>query len=121
MNRTDFDFSNRVPSVLDRVTTTALVTLPTLFGTRWEGQPNVFHVFDNARLEDVPDSVAATVGSLDYSQNVVGVGFSVRRQFHGVRNQVVFSLTNNWVNNQAGEGARALDPQLYRDATRRAS
>lgn len=115
VNRTDFDFSNRVPSVLDRVTTTALVTLPTLFGTRWEGQPNVFHVFDNARLEDVPDSVAATVGSLDYSQNVVGVGFSVRRQFHGVRNQVVFSLTNNWVNNQAGEGARNLDPQLYRD------
>ena len=118
LNRTELDFSNRVQSVLDRTTTTALVTLPTLFRTRWEGQPNVFHVYDNARLEkpETPtDCVTDSTGSLDYSQNVLGVGFSVRRQFRGVRNQVVFSIANNWVNNQAGAGARCLDPQLYRD------
>jgi outer membrane protein insertion porin family len=104
--RTDFDIAKRVPGVIEEHRTDLIWNLRGLFGTPWEGQPNTFYRYDP---QDPPGAPPA------YSQQFVGVGFNARRKFGDLRNQLVFSLENQWVWNQADSAAEAADPQLARE------
>ncbi len=104
-NKTEFDFTGRNPSVLNSHRSDLLLNQPHLFGSRWEGQPSASYLFHR---EIIPDTDAR------YSQNVLGLAFSARRQFGDLRNQVVLSVENRWVYNRADSLARYSDPQLYR-------
>jgi outer membrane protein insertion porin family len=104
-NRTDLDPTNRVPTLLDETRTEAILNRSHLFGTQWEGQPSVFFDHDRGALQD----------TIPYRQSTVGAAASTRRRFGDLRNQVVLTLENRWVNNDADPRARLIDPQFYRD------
>ncbi len=106
-SRTELDFTDRLPSILNDHRTEVILNQPHLFGTRWEGQPSVFYLRDNEYIEDI---------KAGYGQDVVGAGVSTRRRFGDLRNQVVLSLENRWVHNDADSAARYNDPQLYRNS-----
>jgi outer membrane protein assembly factor BamA len=116
--RTDLDPTDRVPGLLDEHRTEAILNRSHLFGTAWEGQPTVFFLHDREAIDfrDV-DAEGDTVSTRAvYRQNIVGLGASTRRRFGDLRNQVVLSLENRWVNNDADPRARDTDPQLFRNA-----
>jgi len=106
--RTDFDIASRVPGIIDEHRTDLIWNLRGLFGSSWEGQPNLFYRYD-PQVSNPPELEPS------FTQQFVGVGFNVRRKFGDLRNQLVFSLENQWVWNQADSAAEALDPQLARE------
>jgi outer membrane protein assembly factor BamA len=91
--------------MLDDHRTELILNLRRLFGTSWEGQPNVFYHHD----EEVVANTTA-----DYSQDFFGVGMNARLRFGDLRNQLVFSLEQQWVANHADSAAQANDIQLSR-------
>jgi outer membrane protein insertion porin family len=107
--RTDLDVTDRIPSLLDEHRTDLILNRNHLFDTSWEGQPSVFFLHDR-------EVVNFDGGESKYRQNILGLRFSTRRRFGDLRNQVVLSLENRWVNNDAEDRARESDPQLFRDA-----
>jgi outer membrane protein assembly complex protein YaeT len=109
-SRTDFDIASRVPGPIDEHRTDLIWNMRGLFGSPWEGQPNTFYRYDP---QVVVVSAPATPPS--YTQQFIGIGFNMRRKFGDLRNQLVFSLENQWIWNQADSAAEAADPQLARD------
>ncbi len=107
-SRTDFDIASRVPGIIDEHRTDLVWNLRGLFGTPWEGQPNAFYRYD-PQVSQPPEPEPS------FTQQFVGVGFNARRKFGDLRNQLVFSLENQWVWNQADSAAEAIDPQLARE------
>jgi len=107
-SKTEFDFTGRLPTVLSNHRTDVILNQPHLLGTRWEGQPSVYYLFDREHV--VLPSV-----DYDYSQQVLDAGVSARRLIGNLRSQIVLSLENRWVYNNADSVARYSDPQLYRD------
>ncbi len=107
-SRTEFDFTGRLPSALGNHRTDVLLNQPHLLGTRWEGQPSVYYLFDR-------EHVVLPALDYDYSQQVVDAGVSARRAIGNLRSQIVLSLENRWVYNNADSAARYSDPQLFRD------
>ncbi len=106
-NRTELDFTGRIPTVFNKHRSDILLNQPHLLGTRWEGQPNLYYLYNREYLSDI---------NAGYSQNVLGAGYSVRRNFgEDIRNQIVLTLENRWVYNNADSAARYSDPQLFRD------
>ena len=114
VSRTDLDVTDRLPSLLDEHRTDLILNRTHLLGTQWEGQPNAFFLHDREVIDDL---VAAGMDG-DYTQNIVGVGASARRRFGDLRNQLVISLENRWVNSNASDEARNSDPQLVDHQTR---
>ena len=104
--RTELDFTDRLPTVLNDHRTEMILNQPHLLGTRWEGQPSAFYLRDNEYIKDL---------KAGYAKNVWGAGASARRRFGNLRNQIVVSLENRWVRNEADSAARANDPQLFRN------
>jgi outer membrane protein insertion porin family len=104
-SKTNFDLTGRLPTLLDDHRTEIILNLRRLFGTSWEGQPNVFYLHDE-------EIVANTTA--DYSQDFLGVGMNARLRFGDLRNQLVFSLEQQWVSNHADSTAQASDIQLSR-------
>jgi len=97
-----------VPGIIDEHRTDLIWNLRGLFGSPWEGQPNTFYRYD-PQVSRPPEPEPA------YTQQFVGVGFNARRKFGDLRNQIVFSLENQWIWNQADSAAEALDPFLARE------
>lgn len=117
-SQTDLDFTDRIPTLLDEQRNEILLNRTHLLGTRWEGQPSLTFRYDRDVQKNVgnPDDPSGPLIDAAYEQSIYGAGVSVRRRFGDLRNQVIFSLTNRWVWNNASQAARLSDPQLYRDS-----
>src|SRR6185369_14707851 len=79
--RTDFDIASRVPGIIDEHRTDLIWNLRGLFGSSWEGQPNLFYRYD-PQVSNPPELEPS------FTQQFVGVGFNVRRKFGDLRNQL---------------------------------
>jgi outer membrane protein insertion porin family len=109
--QTDFDIAGRLPGPLDEHRTDLIWNIRRIFGTSFEGQPNAYYRYDNQIVVTTPPAQSPT-----YSQDFVGVGFNARLKFGDLRNQLVFSVDNQWIWNHADSAAQASDPQLTRES-----